>query len=43
MCLIVSYSLASVTAPLLSSLMTHWSQLALPAAALVLPVLLGSK
>ena len=43
MCLIVSYSLASITAPLLSSLMTHWSQLALPAAALVLPVVLGCK
>ena len=43
MCLMISYSLASITAPLLSSLMTHWSHLALPAAALILPVILGSK
>ena len=43
MCLMVSYSFASISTPLLASLMSHWSQLALPATALVLPVLLLSK
>ena len=43
MSLMISYSLASITAPLLSSMMIHWSHLALPAALLVLPVLLVSK
>ena len=43
MCLMFGYSLASITTPLLSSLMSHWSQLAIPTTALVLPVILLSK
>ena len=41
--LMISYSLASITTPLLSSLMTHWTQLALPATVLVLPVIVLSR
>ena len=43
MCLMVSYCLASISTPLLSSLMSHWSQLAIPTTALVLPVILLSR